>query len=62
MIDHEFLHSMTKGAVVGFQVAYLINLSKLSFEKLKIYSKHAEKKRIWEERVNDELGTKLCRP
>ncbi|KXA89434.1 hypothetical protein AKJ57_05320 [candidate division MSBL1 archaeon SCGC-AAA259A05] len=58
LIDPEFLHSMTKGTVVGFQVAYLINLSKLSFEKLKIYSKHAEKKRIWEEMVKDELGTK----
>ncbi|KXA97112.1 hypothetical protein AKJ38_01900, partial [candidate division MSBL1 archaeon SCGC-AAA259I14] len=49
LIDLEFLHSMTKGTVVGFQAAYLINLSKLSFEKLKIYSKHAEKKRIWRE-------------
>ncbi|KXA92939.1 hypothetical protein AKJ66_03130 [candidate division MSBL1 archaeon SCGC-AAA259E22] len=58
LIDLEFLHSMTKGTVVGFQAAYLINLSKLSFEKLKIYSKHAEKKRIWREMVNDELGTK----
>ncbi|KXA97163.1 hypothetical protein AKJ39_03605, partial [candidate division MSBL1 archaeon SCGC-AAA259J03] len=58
LIDLEFLRSMTKGTVVGFQVAYLINLSKLSFEKLKIYSKHAEKKRIWKEMANDKLGTK----
>ncbi|KXA89637.1 hypothetical protein AKJ62_02665 [candidate division MSBL1 archaeon SCGC-AAA259D14] len=58
ILDAEFIHSTTKGTVTGFQVAYLINLSKLSFEKLKIYSKHAAKKRIWKEMVIDKLGTK----
>ncbi|KXB05822.1 hypothetical protein AKJ51_04730, partial [candidate division MSBL1 archaeon SCGC-AAA382A20] len=58
ILDPEFIYSTTKGTVTGFQVSYLINLSKLSFEKLKIYSKNAAKKKIWKEMVIDELGTK----
>ncbi|KXA96605.1 hypothetical protein AKJ39_04390, partial [candidate division MSBL1 archaeon SCGC-AAA259J03] len=60
ILDAEFIHSTTKGTVTGFQVAYSIKLSKLSFEKLKIYSKHAAKKRIWGRngyrRVRNETG------
>jgi len=56
--DAEFLHSSTKGSVVGFTVCMLINWSTLSVVKVKFYPKNASKKEIWEEMVINTLGSK----
>lgn len=55
--DSEFIHSTTKGSVIGFQVSSLVNITKYSLEKVKIYPIKTAKKKIWKEMVIDELGT-----
>ena len=56
--DAEFVHSSTKGTVVGFTVCTLVNWSNLSVEKVEFYPKNASKKQMWKEMVIDTLGTK----
>ncbi|KXA93450.1 hypothetical protein AKJ38_00695 [candidate division MSBL1 archaeon SCGC-AAA259I14] len=57
LLGSEFMHSSSKGTVVGVQIALLVNITKFSLEKIDIYSKRAAKKRIWKEMVIDKLGT-----
>jgi len=56
--DAEFVHSSTKGTVVGFTVCTLVNWSNLSVEKVEFYPKNTSKKQMWKEMVIDTLGTK----
>jgi len=56
--DAEFVHSSTKGTVVGYTVCTLVNWSNLSVEKVKFYSKKTSKKKMWKEMVIDTLGTR----
>ncbi|KXB02299.1 hypothetical protein AKJ45_03610 [candidate division MSBL1 archaeon SCGC-AAA261F19] len=51
LLGSEFLHSSSKGTVVGVQIAVLVNITKFSLEKIEIYSKGVAKKRIWKEIV-----------
>lgn len=55
--DVEYLHSTSKGTVVGFLVAVLVNLSDLSVEDIQIFTKEVKKTKIWEDVVLKNIGT-----
>ena len=55
--DSEFIHSTTKGTVVGFRLSMLVNITNCSLIKTNIYPIDTAKKKIWKEMVIDELGT-----
>jgi len=55
--DVEFMHSSSKGSVVAFLVATVINFTNLEVVEVRFFPKNAKKTEIWEEMVIDKLGT-----
>lgn len=57
--DAGFLHSSTKGTVVGFTVCVLMKWPTFSIVKVEFYPKNASKKKMWKEMVINTIGSKM---
>jgi hypothetical protein len=57
--DARFLHSSTKGTVVGFTVCVLMRWPTFSVVKVEFYPNNASTKEMWKEMVINTLGSKI---
>lgn len=59
LYDAKFLHSSTKGTVVGFTVCVLMRWPTFSVVKVEFYPNNASKTAMWKKMVIETLGSKI---